>query len=763
MTLQLNGFSTTISADSLDVVRAPITTLEIKPTRVALGSSWFSHYHEGYLYAIAKTPTASWDLGEPTILDLRGHLGLKFVSSMLGVAIEDCFPSYDAVRQRPFTFLGQKEELVAKATNDWDQVPDLLKQFEIRPKYELDPRLIEVRDGEIQIAVTLSLATRWICKADIRALDAAGVALRGLHLIRRNPQPGQKRLVGSIERLEGEQVMLRESFDGQSTIGVSEIAIEGSKECFATCLQKILGKRYRTFMNSLDVAIGKLSGGPGLDQEMSRMGVFLRKQNPISLPGGLTVEIGSRIQVRNSSDFKSFVQLPPAKYCFDRSRTKLNNYAWPGLERFGPYDRESFPKRTPRILVVCPDTVVGRIGQSMRLFRDGISSIKDSRFANGFAGTFRLVNPEFVTLPVKLFGIANEHVASVYRAAIEDSLARDSTYDAAFNIVLDAHATLPDKVNPYLLAKSLLLSNGIPVQECRDSTLTKTPEQLQYVLQNIATALYAKMGGIPWTIDHGETVDDELVIGLGSAELSGSRFEQRQRHIGITTVFRGDGNYLLSNLSRECSYDEYPNELRESTVKVLRDIKTRNNWQKGHTVRIVFHAFKPLKNVEIADIIAASIKEVGDEQNIEFAFLTISQDHSFFLLDQAQKGIAPRYGSNVAKGVFVPERGLVTQLGKYTRLLCTTGPNMVKRPNLPLPHPLLIHLHKQSTYRDFPYLADQVLKFTALSWKSTLPTDRPVTILYSSLIADLLGRLKAIHDWSPAVLNTKLKNSKWFL
>ena len=70
------------------------------------------------------------------------------------------------------------------------------------------------------------------------------------------------------------------------------------------------------------------------------------------------------------------------------------------------------------------------------------------------------------------------------------------------------------------------------------------------------------------------TINDEIVIGLGMAELSGNRFEQRQRFVGITTVFRGDGNYLLSNLSRECSYDDYPEALRTSTLQVIRGERT---------------------------------------------------------------------------------------------------------------------------------------------------------------------------------------------
>ena len=115
--------------------------------------------------------------------------------------------------------------------------------------------------------------------------------------------------------------------------------------------------------------------------------------------------------------------------------------------------------------------------------------------------------------------------------------------------------------------------------------------------------MYAKMGGTPWTVAHDLTVDDEVVVGMGNVELTGSRFEQKQRFMGITTVFRGDGNYLLSNVSRVCRYDEYPAVLEASMAEVLREVKKRNGWQDDDSVRVVFHAHKPLRQVEVAKIV----------------------------------------------------------------------------------------------------------------------------------------------------------------
>ena len=35
--------------------------------------------------------------------------------------------------------------------------------------------------------------------------------------------------------------------------------------------------------------------------------------------------------------------------------------------------------------------------------------------------------------------------------------------------------------------------------------------------------------------------------------------------------------------------------VRESMLSVLRELKTRNNWRPGDTVRVIFHAHRPLK------------------------------------------------------------------------------------------------------------------------------------------------------------------------
>ena len=764
MLIALNGFKVVLSGQGFRAFVQQVTDPEeVTKIRADHGTEWFVHYRDGHVYGIPRVQTPVHQLGVEQELSIKEPAHLSVLSARINDCLPAKFPQYEVFRNRPFVFLGKRDEIVQKATAGWRNLPSLVSLFKIRPRFELDARLVELRDGDLTIGLFVSVNTNWEIQAPVSDLAGAGIDLTGLHVVRRNPQPGERRLVGKIAAVRSGIIELSDAYDDLASISSDKVWLEGSKASFSRCLRKLLPARYDEFDKRRDVEEGALLGGPALEEVITKMDAVLQKVSPLQLTPVLNCSITERLTLKNEGHFKTVVWLDSAQYCFDTAKTKRAAYAWVGLDRFGPYSRETFSRKSPRILVVSPDKAVGQVGQAIKAFRDGINGIANGRYEKGFSGTFHLHNPEFVTCQVPLLGAGNAPPAKLYRRAVEQHLAGEThAYDAAIIVILDEHAALPGGTNPYLVAKAILLMAGVPVQEAKLSTITKDAYNAQFVFQNIAVALYAKMGGVPWTVDQGLTVDDEIVIGMGTAELSGSRFDERQRHIGITTVFRGDGNYLLSNLSRECSYAEYPEVLKATTVDVLKEIKQRNGWRKNDAVRVVFHAFKPFKKVEIAEIVRECVRQVGADQKVEFAFLTVSHDHPFKVADLEQKGIESRHGGP-RKGIYAPERGLMGQLGGYTRLLATNGPSLIKKPTAPLPSPLLVHLHPQSTYRDQRYLTEQVLKFTALSWRSTLPAHEPVTILYSEMIAGLLARLEAVENWSPSVLNTKLRYSMWFL
>lgn len=769
MSIFLNGFKVQLSAPTFDAyVQELPNNQEFKSFREELGDEWFLHWREGVLYAIPKVAVPQKTFGQAIELNCNDHLQL--LKSRIANLLPEIFSKYEPFRRKPFTFLAQRKELVSEILENVENSPEIVGSFKIFPKYILEPKIFELRNDEVGIGLFLRLKTSWQIQASLSSLQSEKVNLQGLYVVRRDHIPGQRRLVGRVKSFSEGIVYLSESFDNLESIAEEEVYLEGSKASFSRCLKAILGSQYESFESVRTYQESLLLTGPALHTTLKEMKKFLVKKSPLQIAPNLQGKVSDQIEVINNKEYKSFIHASPVEYCFDAARTKKALYAWPGIDKYQPFDRNFFHKKTPEILVFFPDTVQGAVENFLRQLRDGVSITKrvvdeygnkkwveNSRFAGGFAKIFGLVNPKFTLQAIPWINNTHKSPASVYREEIEEVLSnRENIPDAAIVVILDNQARLPDSENPYLHSKAILLTAGVPVQEVRLSTINKTKESLQYILQNFSLGLYAKIKGLPWTVDHDLTVNDELVIGIGTCELSGSRFTERQKFVSITTVFRGEGSYLLGNLSKECSYDEYPNELKKSTLSILKDIKKRNAWKPDDTIRLVFHAAKPLKNIEIAKIVADCVNEVGNEQNVEFAFLTVSHTHPFTVLDKSQLGIK-------SKGIYAPQRGMILQLGRYTRLLSTNSPQLIKRRSSPLPTPLLIHLHPESNYYDLTYLSEQVLKFTSLSWKSTLPASDPVTIYYSELIAGLLTRLKNISGWSPTMLNIKLRASKWFL
>lgn len=751
MDIGLNGFRVEVRSGAFEAyVRDFPDPAGLKEVREAAGDSWAMRLQGGHLYGVPQRPDVRADEWRKVTLNVAENL--SFVAFLVNHALPRSVPHYTAFRERPFTFLGQKREFVGEICKQIPNAPAILRGFSIRPRYALEARVV-VPAEEPFLALFVTMKTRKEISADLADLAAAGVQLSGFDVLRRYPLPGQRSLVGTIGRLDGPEIILSESFEANARMESSELALEASPEAFAACLRAILGNRYDKFERERQRLEGELLGGPGVDEMLVQMGKFLSATN-IDLGAGLECRVAERLTISNSARYRSVVRASPVTYCFDPARAKRHGQAWQGLATYGPFSRESFAKRSPTILVVAPDKVQGTAETFVRAFRDGVAD--GSAYPAGFASTFRLANPRFVLQRVESSSV-RPHEA--YRKAIEEALTAEAKPDIALVVLQDEHGALPAAESPYLHAKAMLLMAAVPSQEVRTSTITRSAG-LGFKLRNISTALYAKMNGVPWTVDQHLPIADEIVVGLGVAEHATSRYHDRKRYVGVTTVFRGDGNYLLGNLSRTCSFDEYPEVLRESVLQVLAEIKKRNGWRPGDTVRIVCHTTNPMKTKHLDRLVAESVQTVGEGQTVEFAFLTVGSDHPFTMLDPAQRGA--RRGEAI-RGVMAPDRGTIVQLSGSQRLLAVTGPELIKRPGSPLPHPIYVKLHNSSTFRDLDYLTEQVLKFTALSWRSTLPARKPVTIYYSELIADLLVQLRAVPDWSPALLNTSLKHSAWFL
>jgi hypothetical protein len=274
-------------------------------------------------------------------------------------------------------------------------------------------------------------------------------------------------------------------------------------------------------------------------------------------------------------------------------------------------------------------------------------------------------------------------------------------------------------------------------------------------------ATYAKLGRIPWLLKARSPDTHELVIGLGSAAVGEGRLGKRERFVGITSIFGGDGNYYLSNVSKAVSFVRYGDALRNTLRAAIEKVRTGMNWQPGDRVLLIFHSkFKYFSNKEV-QAVSDVISEFG-EYEVQYAFLHVGEQHPYMIFDTSQR-VGMNSETRPPKGQYAPQRGGYLQIGNRDALLCLTGPGDVKRPEDGTPRPLLLSLHPGSSFTDMRYLSEQVYAFACHSWRTFLPVSLPVTIQYSNLIADSLGNLSRRDRWNPDVMLGQIGTTLWFL
>ena len=81
------------------------------------------------------------------------------------------------------------------------------------------------------------------------------------------------------------------------------------------------------------------------------------------------------------------------------------------------------------------------------------------------------------------------------------------------------------------------------------------------------------------------------------------------------------------------------------------------------------------------------------------------------------------------------------------------------------PHTPMLRLTKKADYglMALKYLAEQAYAFACHSWRTFLPGSLPVTIQYSNLIANSLGKLSGLDRWNPDVMLDRIGKTMWFL
>ena len=760
--LMLNFALVTLTGETtLNIGYRPYTKDRLHDLRAEFGQTHVFK-RDGKNDTIIEIPVVT---GAEPVSDKRMEIDLKetwwYWGPLLNAALVRVFDGKrEIARDYPVEVLGSanRNYIGHERLPEWVQKRSLV---------QFVPRTLYNPKGRPVFGLLCDARIRNLLLASCTDLIAAGVSPVGHYVLVDRPNRDSRiadwaQNVGRVRTIDGDTFVLEDHREGFETVAASDARLNASRVDFDWCVRRLLGSAAERVLTDAKFREAELHSGPGRQKMINDTLDFLRTQRLEAVPGAV-FEIGTLLD-STQADFPTSEMIAKPSLVFDPSGMRTDHWSERGIKKNGPYDQRTFTPKKLNIAVVCQARHEGQVEAFVAKFLEGMPDVKSRRrgpettpYGDGFLRRFQLERPN-----VQTFTTTNPTILGYQEActsALEYAANSAIQWDLALVQIEEDFKSLPGHLNPYYGTKAMLLKNHVAVQNFRLETMRLDPNGLVFTMNQMSLASYAKLGGRPWLLSAEQTVAHELVIGVGSHVASDSRIGGGTRHVGITTVFSSDGGYHLSERTNVVPFEDYSAALTETLRSTVIRVRNEDNWKSTDRVRLIFHMFKPAKDVE-ANAIKAAV-EALDLDNVTYAFLHIAPSHPFVIFDQNQKG-QPSYAPK--KGILGPTRGVHLKLGDYESLVVFSGASELKQETDGLPRACLLKLHRNSTFRDMTYLARQAFDFTAHSWRIMSPERFPITIKYSDLIAQRLTGLKQVPGWDDdAVKFREIGRTPWFL
>ena len=607
--------------------------------------------------------------------------------------------------------------------------------FQIVVKYKLDTRIIKGVP-----CLVIDSSTRRIVTETCQYFLEKEFNLNDRYVVFKQDD-GHRKLLGCVIDVTDDQLHIVGLDGSKHNIDSSGVYLEASIKNFDDYVEHTHGSSKDSIVERIRVTISTFNGGENKNNRVNLLKKYFQS-NGINLIDGTNVGLKEAQNIRGMCG-----QFDRPVFIFNDNGEA--NWVEKGFTQHGPYTKRTFDRNNPSVCMICSKHDKGVVEQFVRKLLKGIPGSK--YFRAGLEGKFSIG-----TSRVEVFTTDSDDVDG-YKAAIDRAIKQKveegERWDLALVQVRQSFKKLQAVDNPYYWGKNLFFLHQVPVQDFTIELLEQNNYSLGYSLNNMALACYAKMGGVPWLLKSSPTLSHELVIDIGSANIGKERGDN-QRIMGITTVFSGDGSYIVSNTSKVVPPDAYCDALSTVLDETIEKIRNRMNWQKGDTIRLVFHASVKRFNKDEIQAVQAVIEKYRDYQ-VEYAFLKVSENHGLHMFDTAT--------ANEEKGRLAPPRGKFLILSKYETLVYLIGQRELRQASDGHPRGLILNIHKDSTFKDIKYLTTQLYNFSSHSWRSYFPNPMPVTISYSDLIARNLGWLNQLPGWNDSIMIGKIGQSQWFL
>lgn len=693
-------------------------------------------------------------------IDLEKELGI--VRSLASHALQRELFNMDCwiYSTKPLTYLKTKQNILEECMVEGAV---LVKGLAVFPKYEIEFRVIDPLGTGSFVSLNINVGTAPRISINCYDLMRNGISVIGFYVGKayygKNPELKPRfSSVGRVINVNSDGMLeLEDIRDGEENIiDPTTLYLEPREDLLEYCIRCIYKENAPLILSNLESKLAQFHIGNSKLQKLTTALKGYQKFN-LKLVDGHVFKIGNFL-TDTASEVKHLKVFDAEKplFVYAHGAAKTSQYNDPGLQTYGPFSREDFTPTKPHICVVFQASKKGQVEQVIHKFLNGIPPVpygKNGKFFEftGLKNKFRIKD-----CTLEYFPAADDSIES-YNKAIGSALQAGGTTKPFDFALIQIDSNFRDRKpneNPYLAAKSRFIGQQIPVQEFTLESLTQPDARIVWSLNNMALATYAKLGGVPWLLTADAPMAHEVVIGIGSAMIYTSRLAAKQRMVGITTVFKGDGRYFVNNVSSAVLASEYFETLLTNLRTTIDRIKVDFNWRPKDTVRLIFHAFKTFADAE-ANAVKQLMKELGD-YNVEYSFIHVAPNHPYVLFDDSQRGI-------FGKGVFAPPRARYLQISEHVSLVSLTGAQELKKPTDGLPQPVQLILHRDSTFKDMTYLSKQVIKFGAHSWRSFQPAPMPVSVYYSQLMAQMLSQLNGVSSWNPDAILNKIGTTRWFL
>lgn len=282
----------------------------------------------------------------------------------------------------------------------------------------------------------------------------------------------------------------------------------------------------------------------------------------------------------------------------------------------------------------------------------------------------------------------------------------------------------------YYEVKKLLLEKGIASQFIANKSVRSG--NFNYYLPNIAIAILAKLGGIPWKLNTKKYND--LVIGYNYKKL------QDQKWIGSAVFFDNEGCLgIIHGFPEEKAGEDLISHLKRAIDDYSKSI--------GRPDRITIHYYKPPRKDEIKNF----------EQVI---YNKLSLDMPFALIEVNDTASRSDICFDAEYDMGMPESGTYVKIGKDEYLLFNNNryeKEPVRRVKDELPIKVKI-FHADVGGFSHREILSQVYEFSRLNWKGLMQTRQPVTTKYSKMIADF-----SLHFNGDIPKNRISQETPWFI